>query len=68
MRLAEPSSLRGPSSGLRLAETGNASGRDDDQRQAGETDDPNDIDDIQREIEAVKARLNALRGSKRQPA
>ncbi|MEE2949637.1 MAG: GNVR domain-containing protein [Pseudomonadota bacterium] len=30
--------------------------------------DPNDIDDIQREIEAVKARLNALRGSNRQPA
>ncbi|MCK5933012.1 MAG: GumC family protein [Fulvimarina manganoxydans] len=68
VRLAEPSSLRGPSSGLRLAETGDASGRDGDQGQAGETDDPNDIDDIQREIEAVKARLNALRGSKRQPA
>ena len=54
--------------GHQASETSEPAERDADQTAGRVEADPNDIDDIQREIEAVKARLNALRGSNRQPA
>ena len=67
-RMSPRSASRAAPLGHQASETSEPAERDADQTAGRVEADPNDIDDIQREIEAVKARLNALRGSNRQPA